>query len=81
MDRNLLYRKIPKVDLLLEQDGIKKLTETYGHRVVMEAIRYETDSLREYIRITEDEEEAARRIFLLQTTAIHSERRKPSVWP
>ncbi len=59
MDRNLLYRMIPKVDLLLEHDSIKKLTETYGYRVVLEAVRNETDSLREYIRTSEDEEEAA----------------------
>ena len=57
MDRNLLYRMIPKVDLLLEHDSIKKLTETYGYRVVLEAVRNETDSLREYIRMSEDEEE------------------------
>ncbi|MBQ4362202.1 MAG: L-seryl-tRNA(Sec) selenium transferase [Lachnospiraceae bacterium] len=65
MDRNLLYRMIPKVDLLLEHDSIKKLTETYGYRVVLEAVRNETDSLREYIRMSEDEEEAAGRIKAL----------------
>ena len=58
MDRNLLYRKIPKVDLLLEKAEIRQLIEAYGYRVVMDVIRSETDSLRELIRTSEAESES-----------------------
>ena len=46
MDKNLLYRSIPKVDILLEKDEIKELISNYGHEIVMDVIREETDSLR-----------------------------------
>ena len=39
MDKNLLYRSIPKVDVLLENEAIIAGIEYYGRDIVMEAIR------------------------------------------
>ena len=46
MDKNVLYRSIPKVDILLEKDEIKAVISEYGHEIVMDIIREETDRLR-----------------------------------
>ena len=55
MDRNRLYRMIPKVDSLLETDRISALIRTCGLRSVMEAVREETEALRAMIRELPDE--------------------------
>ena len=57
MDKNLLYRSIPKVDILLENAEIKKLISEYGHEIVMDIIREETDKLRLLIAESENEKE------------------------
>ncbi len=54
MDRNRLYRMIPKVDILLENEKVQALAELYGHELVMDVIRTEMDRLRELIRGTQD---------------------------
>lgn len=41
-----LYRKIPKVDVLLSMPEIQKMVEAYGKREVTACIREETDRLR-----------------------------------
>ena len=46
MNRSEWYRAIPKVDVLLEQEAVRTAACVYGHAVVMEAVRSETDSLR-----------------------------------
>ena len=46
MDKNLLYRSIPKVDVLLEDEKIKQMIEVYGRDIVIDAIRVEMDRLR-----------------------------------
>ena len=81
MDRNLLYRMIPKVDLLLENEGIKSLMKAHGYRVVMDAVRHETDALREYIRTSEDAKEAEHRISALpeRITAYAQQLCRPNV--
>lgn len=58
MNKNELYRTIPKVDILLEDPVILALIERYGRNLVMEVIREETDRLRETIRLAEDESAA-----------------------
>ena len=45
MDKNLLYRSIPKVDVLLEDEKIKQMIEVYGRDIVIDAIRVEMDSV------------------------------------
>ncbi|MBO5573907.1 MAG: L-seryl-tRNA(Sec) selenium transferase, partial [Clostridium sp.] len=49
MDKGALYRSIPKVDILLEKQEIKEASEKYGHGIVMDAIREQTDALRKKI--------------------------------
>ena len=49
MNKNLLYRSIPKVDVLLEREDILLLIAQYGRDSVMEAIREETEALRAFI--------------------------------
>lgn len=58
MDKNLLYRSIPKVDVLLEQEAIKAGIEKYGREIVVDAIRIETEALRKFIGTCESEEAA-----------------------
>ncbi len=62
MDKNKLYRKIPKVDLLLEEEEIQELIGRYSRDTVLEAIHTETDDLRRYIGQCKDEEKALARI-------------------
>lgn len=58
MDKNLLYRSIPKVDVLLEKEEVKAGIEMYGRDIVVDAIRIETESLRKYIGTCESEDAA-----------------------
>jgi len=58
MDKNLLYRSIPKVDVLLEKEVIVAGIEYYGRDIVMEAIRVETEALRAFIGNCDSEEKA-----------------------
>ena len=62
MNKNLLYRSIPKVDILLEKEEIQNAIEEYGREIVMEAIREEMEGLRAYIGTCEDEKAALDRI-------------------
>ena len=62
MDKNLLYRRIPKVDVLMENEVIKQMTEVYSYDGVLEAVRLELDRLRAYIASCEEEEEAQKQI-------------------
>lgn len=65
MNKNLLYRSIPKVDVLLAEEEIQNLIEEYGRDVVMEAIREEMDALRAFIGKCEDENAAMEKIAAL----------------
>ena len=58
MNKNVLYRSIPKVDILLADEGIKVLIEAYSRESVMEAIHSEMEKLRAYIGTCDDEEKA-----------------------
>ena len=62
MNKNLLYRSIPKVDILLEKEEIQNAVEEYGREIVMEAIREEMEGLRAYIGTCEDEKAALDKI-------------------
>ena len=62
MNKNLLYRRIPKVDILLEEKEIQDQIEEYGRETVMEAIHEEMAALRSYIGTCEDEEAAVAKI-------------------
>ena len=55
---NELYRKIPKVDILMEQPILKELAVSYGRKAVAEVIREKTDSLRGILRAAASKAEA-----------------------
>ena len=61
----MLYRSIPKVDVLLADEKVQMLIETYSRETVMESIHLEMNRLRAYIAKCEDEEEAKRQIEAL----------------
>ena len=48
MNKNLLFRSIPKVDILLEEQEIQDLIDAYGRELVMDVIREEMDALRTF---------------------------------
>lgn len=70
MDKNLLFRSIPKVDILLETKEIKELIREYGHEIVLDIIREETDKLRHLISNSENEEELEEKINNLTSTIV-----------
>lgn len=75
MNKNQLYRNIPKVDVLLEMEIIQLLIEQYGRETVMEAIREEMEALRAFIGACEKEEKIVRQIQdLPQQIVRHVER-------
>ena len=41
MNKNMLYRSIPKVDVLLENETVQELIDHYSRDTVMEAIHAE----------------------------------------
>ena len=65
MNKNLLFRSIPKVDILLEEQEIQNLIDVYGREFVMDVIREEMDALRTFIGKCEEEEEAKVQIGML----------------
>lgn len=54
MNKNMLFRNIPKVDVILEKHEIVKLIEKYHRDVVVDAIREEIDKLRSFIKENDD---------------------------
>ena len=75
MNKNQLYRNIPKVDVLLEMEIIQLLIEQYGRETVMEALREEMEVLRAFIGACEEEEKIVRQIQdLPQQIVRHVER-------
>ncbi len=58
MEKQEWYRRIPKVDMLLETDGIRQYIPVYGYERVREAVRAELSELRARIaKIPEGEAE------------------------
>ena len=62
MDKNELFRNIPKVDVLLERESMRALIDRYGRGLVTETVREQTGRLRETIREAEDAAAAAQAI-------------------
>lgn len=65
MNKNMLYRSIPKVDVLLQDELVQEMIEEYSRDAVMDAIHMEMDRLRKFISTCEDEEKAKAQIELL----------------
>ena len=57
MDKGTLYRSIPKVDLLLDTEEIRALSEKYGKTVVTEAVRECSEDVRRRISAAETQAE------------------------
>ena len=57
MDKNNLFRKIPKVDLLLEREEILSLIQDYGLSYVTEQVREVVEEIREEIKACPESEE------------------------
>ncbi len=58
MDKNQLYRSIPKVDVLLEDQVVSQAIEIYGRELVMEAIHTQLDMVRKKIGACQSLKEA-----------------------
>lgn len=56
MNKNLFFRDIPKVDIILDMDIIKKLCQEYDRNLVMDIIREKTEELRKFISESDDED-------------------------
>ena len=56
MNRNDYFRKIPKMDSILQDPSIRELCERLGKGLATEAIRYELESLRNLISVAREEE-------------------------
>ena len=54
MNKNMLYRSIPKVDVLLENQDIVTLIENHHRDVVVDVIREEIDKIRNIIKENDD---------------------------
>ncbi|MFV0362284.1 MAG: L-seryl-tRNA(Sec) selenium transferase [Suipraeoptans sp.] len=65
MDKNKIFRNIPKVDILLENDIVKNLITKYGRECVIYAIREETDILRNDISKMKEEDQALKQLDAL----------------
>ena len=62
MDKKNLFKMIPKVDDILDDDRINKLQDQIPRKLLVDSIREEIDALRKDIRDnTMDEEEVIRR--------------------
>ena len=75
MNKNMLYRSIPKVDVLLEDEGIQQTIGQYSRDAVMECIRIETDRLRSFIAGCEEEGKAVEQIDRLVPSIIRAAER------
>lgn len=62
MDKNIFYRNIPKVDILMENDNIKTLSEMYTRELILNSIRKVTEHVREFINKSNDEDEINNKI-------------------
>ena len=51
MEQKELFRKLPKVDILLKEESIDKLCEEYGRGFVVDCIRAELDHIRTLIGV------------------------------
>lgn len=79
MQKKNLFRLIPKVDEILEDDRIKELLEHMPRKLVVDSIREEIDSLRKDIMENKvDEEEVNRRNEMLVELVLERANKKAS---
>ena len=58
MDKNKLFRMIPKVDVILADETVQDLIDKYSYEIVIDAVRESLAEVRNYISDTEDENKA-----------------------
>lgn len=58
MDKGIYFRRIPKVDILLEEAENSGLCERYDRSLIVESIRQVTDETRQFLSECEDEKAA-----------------------
>ena len=83
MEKNIWYRRIPKVDVLLESKEIARLIEECSYDVVLEAVRKELEALRTFIGECQSEEEANERVEALKERIVRRAKRasRPNMRP
>jgi uncharacterized membrane protein len=57
MDVNKYYRNIPKVDIIMEDERIKELSDDTSRDLVLECIRKVTEDIRAFISDNPEKEE------------------------
>lgn len=62
MDRNEIYRRIPGVDRLMQDEAVRKMTERYGYDPVLDAVHQALDKIRKKLGEIQSEEEAEREL-------------------
>lgn len=62
MNKNQLFRKIPKMDVLLAQDAVQKMITMYGYDSVLNALRRGQEKLRLEIACCTDEDQMEEQI-------------------
>lgn len=62
MDKNAFLRKIPKIDLIIENEEIKELIDNKDRELVVDVIREKTDELRDFILSNNSETEIVHKI-------------------
>lgn len=62
MDRNEIYRRIPGVDRLMQDEAVRKMTERYGYDQVLDAVRRVLDKIRKKLGEIQSDEEAEREL-------------------
>lgn len=70
MNKGEYFRKIPKVDILIENECIKKLIDTNDRELVIDIVREKTDELRDFINNSDSAEEIEVRISELNDDII-----------
>ena len=83
MEKNIWYRRIPKVDVLLESKEIARLIEECSYDVVLEAVRKELEALRTFIGECQSEKEANERVEALKERIVRRAKRasRPNMRP
>lgn len=62
MDRKALFRKLPKVDVLMEEAEMQKEIQVHGREIVRQAIQKQLEKIRQYVKECKTEEEANQKL-------------------
>jgi L-seryl-tRNA(Ser) seleniumtransferase len=62
MEKSNYYRNIPKVDIIIEDETIKNLSEKYNRDYVLQSVRKVTDELRLFIKNSNSEDDIKSKI-------------------